>query len=38
MVFIMLKRPEGLWPAPRSEDRPTADSDTADKSTDVVAV
>jgi len=38
MVLIMLKRPEGLWPAPRSEDRPTADSDTADKSTDVVAV
>jgi branched-chain amino acid transport system permease protein len=38
MVLIMLNRPEGLWPAPRSEDRPTADSDTADKSTDVVAV
>ena len=38
MVVIMLNRPEGLWPAPRSEDRPTADSDTADKSTDVVAV
>jgi branched-chain amino acid transport system permease protein len=38
MVLIMLKRPAGLWPAPRGEDRPTADSDTADKSTDVVAV
>jgi len=38
MVVIMLKRPEGLWPAPRSEDRPTADSDTAGESTDVVPV
>ena len=38
MVLIMLNRPAGLWPAPRSEDRPTADTDTAKKSTDVVAV
>ncbi|HWT72191.1 MAG TPA: ABC transporter ATP-binding protein [Oxalicibacterium sp.] len=37
MVLIMLNRPEGLWPAPRSEDRPTADSDTAGSSTDVAA-
>ncbi|WP_076593672.1 ABC transporter permease subunit [Herminiimonas arsenitoxidans] len=38
MVLIMLNRPAGLWPAPKSEDRPTADTDTAKKSTDVVAV
>lgn len=37
MVLIMLNRPEGLWPAPKTEDRPTADTDTAKKSTDVVA-
>ena len=37
MVIIMLNRPEGLWPAPKTEDRPTADTDTAKKSTDVVA-
>jgi len=37
MVLIMLNRPEGLWPAPRSEDRPTADTDTAGSSTDVAA-
>ncbi|MFJ7566851.1 ABC transporter ATP-binding protein [Herminiimonas sp. NPDC097707] len=38
MVLIMLIRPAGLWPAPKNEDRPTADTDTASKSTDVVAV
>jgi len=38
MVLIMLYRPAGLWPSPKSEDRPTADNDTAKKSTDVVAV
>lgn len=38
MVLIMLIRPAGLWPAPKSEDRPTSDTDTAAKSTDVVAV
>jgi len=27
MVFIMLKRPEGLWPSPRAEDRPSHDVD-----------
>lgn len=37
MVVIMLYRPAGLWPSPKSEDRPTADSDTEGKSTDVVA-
>lgn len=38
MVLIMLYRPAGLWPSPKSEDRPTADNETAKKSTDVVAV
>jgi branched-chain amino acid transport system permease protein len=38
MVLIMLNRPAGLWPSPKSEDRPTADADTEKKSTDVVAV
>ena len=38
MVLIMLNRPAGLWPSPKSEDRPTADVDTAKKSTDVAAV
>ena len=38
MVLIMLNRPAGLWPAPKSEDRPTADTDTGKNSTDVVAV
>lgn len=27
MVVIMLTRPAGLWPAPRHEDRPTANAD-----------
>ena len=30
MVLIMLNRPSGLWPAPKSEDRPDHDVD-ADK-------
>jgi branched-chain amino acid transport system permease protein len=38
MVVIMLKRPAGLWPAPKNEDRPTADLDKPLRSTDVVAV
>lgn len=38
MVMIMLTRPAGLWPAPRSEDRPMADSETGKQSTDVVAI
>ena len=38
MVLIMLNRPAGLWPAPKHEDRPDADIDNPDKSTDVVAV
>jgi branched-chain amino acid transport system permease protein len=37
MVLIMLNRPAGLWPAPKHEDRPDADIDNPDKSTDVVA-
>ena len=36
MVVIMLKRPAGLWPAPRSEDRPDADIDQPSKATGVV--
>ena len=37
MVVIMLKRPAGLWPAPKSEDRPDADVDLPAKTTGVVA-
>ena len=37
LVLIMLYRPSGLWPAPRHEDRPDADIDKPEKSTDVVA-
>ena len=37
MVVIMLKRPAGLWPAPRSEDRPDADIDQPAQATGVVA-
>ena len=37
MVVIMLKRPAGLWPAPRSEDRPDANVDLPAKATGVVA-
>jgi branched-chain amino acid transport system permease protein len=36
MVVIMLKRPAGLWPAPKSEDRPDADIDLPAKATGVV--
>ncbi len=38
MVLIMLYRPAGIWPAPRHEDRPDADIDQPNKSTDVVSV
>ncbi|MBC7414500.1 MAG: ABC transporter ATP-binding protein [Herminiimonas sp.] len=38
MVVIMLKRPAGLWPSPKTENRPDADVDQPAKSTDVVAV
>jgi len=37
MVLTMLIRPAGLWPAPKHEDRPDADIDAPNKSTDVVA-
>lgn len=37
MVVIMLTRPAGLWPAPKSEDRPDGDVDQPARSTDVVA-
>lgn len=37
MVLIMLNRPAGLWPAPRHEDRPDADSATAAQPADAVA-
>ncbi len=37
MVLIMLYKPAGLWPAPKSEDRPDADIDKPEKSTGVVA-
>ena len=37
MVVIMLKRPAGLWPAPKVEDRPDADIDKPVKSTDIVS-
>jgi branched-chain amino acid transport system permease protein len=37
MVVIMLKRPAGLWPAPKAENRPDGDIDRPEKSTDVVA-
>jgi len=36
MVVIMLNRPAGLWPAPKHEDRPDADSDTKEQSSGVV--
>ncbi|MBV8634931.1 MAG: ABC transporter ATP-binding protein [Burkholderiaceae bacterium] len=38
MVIIMLTRPAGLWPAPKHEDRPDADKDAPNQSTDVVNV
>jgi branched-chain amino acid transport system permease protein len=37
MVLIMLTRPAGLWPAPKHEDRPDADSDTKAQSSGVMA-
>ena len=37
MVLIMLHRPAGLWPSPKSEDRPDHDVDQPNKSTDVVS-
>ena len=36
MVLIMLNRPAGLWPALKKEDRPDADIDKPQLSTDVV--
>jgi branched-chain amino acid transport system permease protein len=36
MVLIMLYRPAGLWPSPKHEDRPDADSDTKDQSSGVM--
>ncbi|WEF33122.1 ABC transporter permease subunit [Pseudoduganella chitinolytica] len=36
MVLIMLTRPAGLWPSPKHEDRPDADSDTKEQSSGVV--
>ena len=38
MVLIMLNRPAGLWPSPKHEDRPDADVDAPNQSTDVVKV
>jgi branched-chain amino acid transport system permease protein len=38
MVLIMLNRPAGLWPAPRSEDRPDADVDQPARPTGVAPV
>lgn len=37
MVGVMLKRPAGLWPAPKSENRPDHDIDKPAPSTNVVA-
>ncbi|XLZ70083.1 ABC transporter ATP-binding protein [Massilia sp. SR12] len=37
MVVIMLTRPAGLWPSPKHEDRPDADSDAKGQSSGVVA-
>ena len=36
MVLIMLNRPAGLWPAPKSEDQPTADIEKPAQSTGVM--
>jgi branched-chain amino acid transport system permease protein len=35
MVLIMLNRPAGLWPAPKHEDRPTADLDVPESASGV---
>ena len=37
MVGIMLYRPAGLWPSPKSEDRPDADIDQPQGATGIVA-
>ncbi|WP_035373578.1 branched-chain amino acid ABC transporter permease [Pseudoduganella violaceinigra] len=37
LVLIMLVRPAGLWPSPKHEDRPDADSDAKGQSTGVMA-
>ncbi|WP_426163971.1 ABC transporter permease subunit [Pseudoduganella sp. R-34] len=37
MVVIMLTRPAGLWPSPKHEERPDADSDSKGQSTGVMA-
>ncbi|WP_295997738.1 ABC transporter ATP-binding protein [Rugamonas sp.] len=37
MVLIMLNRPAGLWPAPKHEDRPDADTDKPEASSGVMA-
>lgn len=37
LVLIMLNRPAGLWPSPKSEDRPDGDSDSKEQSTGVIA-
>ncbi len=37
MVVVMLKRPAGLWPSPKYEDRSSRDKDLAEKSLDAVA-
>ena len=37
MVLIMLNRPAGLWPAPKSEDRPDADIDKPAPSSGIIA-
>src|SRR5450830_335283 len=37
MVVIMLTRPAGLWPSPKSEDRPDHDVDQPNQSTGVVS-
>jgi branched-chain amino acid transport system permease protein len=36
MVLIMLNRPSGLWPAPKSEDRPDGDIDKPEPSSGVI--
>ena len=38
LVAIMLTRPSGLWPAPRPEDRPSADIDNPNQPTGTVPV
>ncbi|PWF55450.1 ABC transporter permease subunit [Massilia glaciei] len=38
LVLMMLWRPAGLWPAPRHEDRPDADTDKPEPATGVVSL